>query len=195
MEKSILDVYQRFLFCVKKVSQVWSGKWRQNDDFCKNSAFNFWVSRGDRSFESVWSRTLCGRECNRSGSADPYWAHILIALAADNKKDSFGHFLFASAKIWNEMLNVSWAKKRAGFVFVLSTSKRERERERVMMMMMVRGKKKRKAMETDKRQDRWREEKEAEEDGWRCGLSCNIIIPLSALIGFSSLTSLIRILH
>lgn len=128
MEKSILDVYQRFLFCVKKVSQVWSGKWRQNDDFCMNSAFNFGVSRGDRSSESVWSRTLCGRECNRSGSADPYWAHILIALAADNKKDSFGHFLFASAKIWNEMLNVSWAKKRAGFVFVLSTSERERER-------------------------------------------------------------------
>lgn len=159
-----------------------------------NSAFNFDVLWRDRSSESVWSRTLCGRECNGSGSGDPYWAHILIALAADNKKDSFGHFLFASAKIWNEMLNVSWAKKRAGFVFVLSTGKRERERV-MMMMMMVRGKRKRKAMETDKRQDRWTEEKEAEEDGWRCGLSCNIIIPLSALIGFSSLTSLIRILH
>ncbi len=54
------------------------------------------------------------------------------------------------------MLNVSWAKKRAEFIFVFFS------REREMMMMMMRGKRKRKAVETDKRQDGCRE---AEEDG------------------------------
>lgn len=73
---------------------------------------------------------------------------LLIVLAADNKKDSSGRFLFASATIRNEMLNVSWAKKRAEFVFVLSTREKESERED-----NDDGKEKRKATESDKRQD------------------------------------------
>lgn len=98
---------------------------------------------------------------------------LLIVLAADNKKDSSGGFLFASATIRNEMLNVSWAKKRAEFVFVLSTREKERDGGESERDDNDDGKEKRKATESDKRQDGWGEQKEADgeagEDGWRCG--------------------------
>ncbi len=68
--------------------------------------YNFWQN------SVINSNLASGEEITALKESDPepvmkenarirIWAHILIELAADNKKDSFGHFLFASAKIWN----------------------------------------------------------------------------------------------